>query len=99
MKRGSTLKLFTPYINLMRRLRNVQIFSFVGLILGVPIIIAASFVIVEMNKEINEIKERQIGAEYSKLLKELLHHTQQYRGITISLLSGIEFSPNDQELK
>jgi|GEM_PF-4953588 len=52
-----------------------------------------------MNQEISEIEERQVGASYSKLLKELLHQTQQYRGMANSRLSGIDFFQSEFQQK
>src|SRR5690625_4665719 len=84
----SLLKLFKPVINFMDNLSDDQRFSFIGMILGIPIIILTLFFISELNQEIQWTEERLTGVQYSKLLKDLLQDVQQHRGLMIGYINN-----------
>src|SRR5690625_6760630 len=75
---------------MMDNLSDAQRFSFIGIILGIPIIILTLFFISNLNQDIKWTDDRLQGVQYSKLLKDLLQDVQQHRGLSISYLNGNE---------
>lgn len=86
------MRFFKPVTTMMNRLKYVQQFSFIGLVLGVPIIVMVFMFINDINNQIEGIEKRQEGAAYNTLLKDLLQDVQQHRGYSISYLIGNSFS-------
>lgn len=82
------MKIFNPIISLMNRLTYFHKFNFIGLFLGIPIIILTFILLTNLNEEVNGNLERHKGAKYNQLLKNLLQDVQQHRGITVSFLNG-----------
>jgi len=77
------LKLFNPITYLMNKLNNEQRFSFIGIILGIPIIVLTFLIIADLNRDIRWTDEHLEGIQYTKLLKDLLQNVQQHRGLII----------------
>jgi len=73
------LRLFTPIINFFRNLNDTQKFSFIGIVLGIPIIVLTIIFIISLNQDIRLTEKRYHGTHYNYLIKDLLKHTEQYR--------------------
>jgi len=73
------LKIFAPIIKILKNLNDAQKFSFIGIILGIPIIALTLFFIIILNSDIKVTEQRYHGAHYNYLIKDLLKETQEYR--------------------
>src|SRR5690625_1832796 len=73
--------------NLIKNINNDQIFSLIGIILGIPNIIVSLFLVINLNQEIKWTNDRITGVQYSKLLKDLLQDVQHHRGFVIGYLN------------
>lgn len=73
------MRLFNPIINVFRKMNDGQKFSFIGTILGIPIIVLTIIVLSSLTDEMNSMKVRLHGVYYETLFKDLLRDVQQYR--------------------
>src|SRR5690625_3079422 len=85
---GYFLQLFKPIIKMMGNLKDGQKFSFIGVILGIPIFLLTLVFITELNEDIKLTDERLIGVSYSKQLKDLLQNVQLHRSYSINSFAG-----------
>lgn len=81
-------KLFMPIIRLLNRMKYVQKFTLVGILLAIPIIFTSAILLVDINDKIEQMTQRNEGIEYNLILKDLLQTVQQTRGLTVSFVSG-----------
>lgn len=62
----------------------------IGLLVFAVIIGQASKIINEVRDQIDVMEDRQQGANYNLILKDLLKNAQQHRGLTVSVVAGDE---------
>lgn len=62
--------LFVPIITMFRNLKDSQKFSFIGIILGIPIIVLTLIFTIMLNQDIKIIEKRYSGIHYNNLMKE-----------------------------
>lgn len=82
------MNLFKPVVHMMSRLKYIERFSFVGFILGFPIIIVAFILMYHVSEDIESFEARQNGVNYNYLLKDLLQDVQQYRELSMRYING-----------
>ncbi|MHA6250418.1 sensor histidine kinase [Oceanobacillus sp. CAU 1775] len=82
------MKLFKPITKLMRNLNSRFKFSFIGIILGIPIVLMTLGVTLDLNEDIKIIENRELGIQYNILLNDLLQETQQLRGLSSIMLAS-----------
>lgn len=73
------MRLFAPVIRLFKNLNESQKFSFIGIILGIPMILLTLIFIILLNNDIRAIEKSYHGTHYNYLIKELLKQTDEYR--------------------
>ena len=80
--------LFSPSINLMQRLRLKQKFLLITLVFLVPLVLVATLLIHELNRSIAFAKYEYTGVRQIRQVEDLIHLTQQSRGLRHMALSG-----------
>jgi signal transduction histidine kinase len=79
---------FAPTIAVMNRLKYVQKFLLVGLLLVVPLALVLSQYLAEVEYDINFSAKEQLGLEYNGPLVGLLAEVQRHAAISSAYLSG-----------
>src|SRR5690625_3068169 len=93
------LRLLKSIVKSVGLVKNGQRFSIIGVVLGIPIVVIALMIMLELNQEINWTNERLKEVEYSELLIDLLQDVQQHRAYTISYMSSKQHSAINLEDK
>jgi|SRR5690625_454989 len=73
------LRIFVPIIKVFKNLNETQKFSFIGIVLGIPIIVLTLVFLVNFNNHLQVLEKRFQGARYNYFIKELLRDSEQYR--------------------
>ncbi|AWE06025.1 hypothetical protein DCE79_00750 [Lysinibacillus sp. 2017] len=84
------MKIFSPIIRLLNKMKYSQKFLIIGFILLVPLFWVSLSYLGTMRDETNQIEKRVEGAEYNLALKDVLQYAQQTRGLNVTLLTGDE---------
>ncbi|WP_080847452.1 methyl-accepting chemotaxis protein [Cytobacillus gottheilii] len=92
-------KIFKPVTSLMNSMKFGAKFSLIGALIAVPIIILLYLYLTDINEQLTASKTRQIGAEHSVQLKNLLENVQKHRALSVSLLEGDSSFKNQIEEK
>ncbi|WP_431028966.1 methyl-accepting chemotaxis protein [Lysinibacillus sp. LZ02] len=82
------MRLFMPVIQFLNRMKYSKKFILIGSILIVPLVFFAIKYNGEMNENFKNAERRNEGADYNFLLKDILYHVQQTRGMTVALHNG-----------
>lgn len=81
------MRIFSPIIKLLNKMKYPMKFSIIGSILLVPLLIVSLFYLNTMNDEMEQIEKRMEGATYNTVLKDILQYSQQTRALNVSLLT------------
>ncbi|MDB5055923.1 MAG: hypothetical protein JWM44_3973 [Bacilli bacterium] len=81
-------RLFFPGVSLMNRLSYLQKFSLIGLLFLLPIGLTLYLLISDLNQKIAVVKLETEGVEYNAVVRHLVEHIQQHRGLTYMMLNG-----------
>src|SRR5689334_927050 len=80
--------LFNPAIVLMDRLKYLQKFFLITLLLTLPLTLVLIFFFVSLN-EVTEVAQREIyGNRYLRPMRSLLEHIPQHRSLANNFLQG-----------
>ncbi len=79
---------FAPAISLMSRLRYPQKFLLVGLVFAVPLALALSQYVLQINKDIDFAAKERLGLEYNAPVLQFLKLTQEHMGLSQAALAG-----------
>lgn len=79
------MKVFSPVIWLLNKLKFYQKFTIIGMILIIPLSLFAFLVVDRNYKELKDNEMRNEGASYNLIYKDLLKNVQQTRGLTVTL--------------
>ncbi|MBQ0138718.1 MAG: HAMP domain-containing protein, partial [Kurthia sp.] len=85
---GGIMKIFTPFIKLLNKMRYITKFSILGIIIFVPLLIFGLLYSTSLNEEKNHTELRNDGATYYLAIKDVLKYSQQVRGLTTAVLTG-----------
>ncbi|MEK4384642.1 methyl-accepting chemotaxis protein [Solibacillus sp. FSL W7-1464] len=81
------MKIFSPIIKMLNKMKYPMKFSVIGFILLVPLLLVSLFYLNTMNDEMKQIEKKMEGATYNTVLKEVLQYSQQTRALNVSLLT------------
>lgn len=82
------LSIFSVGVKLMNRLTYLKKFTLIFLLFIVPFIFVLTFIIYELNKNIEFAKQERKGIEYINELRSLVQLSQQHRGLSVVYLQG-----------
>jgi len=90
--------LFAPAIAVMNRLKYVQKFLLVGLLLVLPLGLVMSQYLAEVEYDINFSAKERLGLEYNAPLVNLLREFEQHAAVSSAFLSGAS-STNETDMQ
>lgn len=93
---------FIPVIRILNLLHYVRKFILIGIILILPLAITLYLFVKELNSDISFTQKGLYGLEYNIVLRGLMEHMQEHRGLSNAFLSGdADFKTQmlDKELK
>ncbi|WP_332651131.1 methyl-accepting chemotaxis protein [Lysinibacillus sp. 54212] len=79
------MKVFSPVIWLLNKLKFYQKFTVIGMILIIPLSIFAFLVVDRNYQSLLDNEMRNEGASYNLIYKDLLQNVQQTRGLSVAL--------------
>src|SRR5437879_4534174 len=80
--------LFAPAIHLMQRLRLLPKFVLVTLVFMAPLILVTTLLVNELGRSIAFAQEERTGVHLIRQVENLIHLTQQSRGLRHLALAG-----------
>lgn len=80
--------LFTPAVYIMSKLRYSKKFLLISVLFLIPIFIGLYLFLSQVNYEIQNARNEQLGLETLRPIKDLLQDMQQYRGMMSAKISG-----------
>ncbi|OEF95887.1 response regulator [Desulfuribacillus alkaliarsenatis] len=90
--------LLRPMVDIMDKLTYFYKFLIIGLTVGIGIISIVVYLFLDLNQQVEDAKQRQLGAIYITETKELLNHIQQFRGMSYATYGQVEHRFQDDIL-